>query len=84
VSRNFRSLVVFDDDKQRRQPDTLMTLTAGHIQSLAGRLEQRAASTARTQSLSASVHQGTEIESTGDVLPVDPRKSLRPACNSVD
>jgi len=47
------SLLVFDDDKPRREPGTLMTLTAGHIRSLAGRLEQRAALIALAQPLSA-------------------------------
>jgi hypothetical protein len=36
------SLVSFDDDKPRQEPGTLMTLTVGNLQSLAGRLEQRA------------------------------------------
>jgi len=36
------SLLIFDDDSPSREPGTLMTLTIGHLQSLAGRLEQRA------------------------------------------
>ncbi len=36
------SLLIFDDDRPSWEPDTLMTLTAGHLQSLAGRLKQRA------------------------------------------
>jgi hypothetical protein len=36
------SLVSFDDDKPRQESGMPMTLTAGNLQSLAGRLEQRA------------------------------------------
>jgi hypothetical protein len=34
------SLLIFDDDRPSQEPDTLMTLTVGHVQSLAGRLDQ--------------------------------------------
>jgi hypothetical protein len=36
------SLLIFDDDSPSSDPGTPMTLTTGHLQSLAGRLEQRA------------------------------------------
>ena len=47
------SLLLFDDDKPRREPGTLMTFTAGNISALAGRMEQRAAIIAPAQPLSA-------------------------------
>jgi hypothetical protein len=47
------SLLSFDDDAPIREPGTLMTLTVGHLQSLAGRLEQRAGVIALAQPLSA-------------------------------
>jgi hypothetical protein len=47
------SLLIFDDDKPKQEPGTLMTLTVGHVQSLAGRLEQRAGVIALAQPLSA-------------------------------
>jgi hypothetical protein len=46
-------LLVVDDDGPGQEPATLMTLTAGHLRSLAGRLEQRAAVIASAQPLSA-------------------------------
>jgi hypothetical protein len=46
------SLLSFDDDKPRREPGTLMTVTAGNIIALAGRLEQRAGVIAPAQPLS--------------------------------
>jgi hypothetical protein len=65
------SLVSFDDDKPRQEPGTLMTLTAGNLQSLAGRLEQRAGVIVLAQSLSAE-----------DLLSEDLRTAARlcPAC----
>jgi hypothetical protein len=36
------SLLIFDDDRPSREPNTLMTLTVAHLQSLAGRLDHRA------------------------------------------
>jgi hypothetical protein len=47
------SLLIFDDDSPIREPGTLMTLTTGHLQSLAGRLEQRAGIVELAQPLSA-------------------------------
>ncbi len=47
------SLVSFDDDKPRQEPGTLMTLTAGNLQSLVGRLEQLAGAIALAEPLSA-------------------------------
>jgi hypothetical protein len=47
------SLVSFDDDMPRQEPGTLMMLTAGNLQSLAGRLEQRAGVIALAQPLPA-------------------------------
>jgi hypothetical protein len=47
------SLVSFDDDKPRQEPQTPMTLTVGNLQSLAGRLEQRAVVIVVEQPLSA-------------------------------
>jgi hypothetical protein len=47
------SLVSFDDDKPREEPGTLMTLTVGNLQSLAGRLEQQAGVIALAQPLPA-------------------------------
>jgi hypothetical protein len=48
------AVLVFDDDNPRRMPDTLITVSAGNIRSLAGRLEQRADVIAREQPLSAA------------------------------
>jgi hypothetical protein len=47
------SLLIFDDDKPSREPGTLMTLTVGRLQSLAGRLDQRAGVIELSQPLSA-------------------------------
>jgi hypothetical protein len=50
-------LVVVDDDSTRQEPDKTpgapMTLTAGNLQSLASRLDQRAAVIASAEPLSA-------------------------------
>jgi hypothetical protein len=46
-------LLVVDDDKYGQEPGTQMTLTAGNVRSLAGRLEQRAVVIAAAQPLSA-------------------------------
>ena len=47
------SLLIFDDDRPSREPDTLMTLTLGHLQSLAGRLDHQAGIIELSQPLSA-------------------------------
>jgi hypothetical protein len=47
------SLLVFDDDKPRREPEMLMTITMRNLSSLAGRLEHRAAVIDIVQPLSA-------------------------------
>jgi hypothetical protein len=47
------SLVIFDDDRPSWEPDSMMTLTVGHLQSLAGRLKQRADILHLAQPLSA-------------------------------
>lgn len=47
------ALVTFDDDGPRHEPGMLMTLTVGHLQSLAGRLEQQAGVIAIAQPLPA-------------------------------
>jgi hypothetical protein len=47
------SLVIFDDDSSIREPGILMTLTAGHLQSLVGRLEQQASAIGVSQPLYA-------------------------------
>jgi hypothetical protein len=47
-------LSVDDDNVPREEPDTLMTVTAGNIKSLVGRLEQRADVIDRAQPLSAA------------------------------
>jgi hypothetical protein len=47
------SLLIFDDDKSCYEPDTPMTLTVGHLQSLAARLEQWASIIELAQPLAA-------------------------------
>jgi hypothetical protein len=47
------SLLIFDDDSAIREPGAPMTLTAGHLQSVAGRLEQRAGAIGVSQPLYA-------------------------------
>jgi hypothetical protein len=47
------SLLIFDDDRPSREPGTPTTLTVGHLQSLAARLEQWASAIELAQPLSA-------------------------------
>ena len=47
------SLLIFDDDRPSHEPDAPMTLTVGHLQSLAARLEQQARAIELAQPLSA-------------------------------
>jgi hypothetical protein len=47
------SLLSFDDDKPHHEAGTLLTVSAGNISSLAGRLEQRAGVISVSQPLSA-------------------------------
>jgi hypothetical protein len=47
------SLLSFDNDAPKQEPGTLVTITVGNLQSLAGRLEQRAGVIALAQPLSA-------------------------------